>query len=364
MRLLAITMLVAGLATIVAPARAHEGHADAPGEQAAATVSGAVQVSEQAQRNLGLRLAEAELRPIEKTLQIIGQIEAVPGLSGTVSSRIAGRIVSVRVSEGDAVRRGQPLVEVESLQVGDPPPRVRYASPIDGTVIDRHVVVGESIEPNGHLLEVADLSEMLAVGRVFEGQIERVAIGQSVRVSVPSFPGRSFEGVVERLGGQLDPATRSLPLYVRVRNPDRLLRPNMRAVLAVVTERADTALVVPRSALLGDFGALFVFAADDADPTRFERRLVVTGLADDRSVEIIEGVLPGERVVTEGNYSLQFLPPAPPEDTPPSEPEHAEAQPDPPRSWVAPVLVALVLAGVAGLSRFALRRMRTARGRS
>ncbi len=364
MRLLAVAMFLAWATTAAAPSWAHEGHSAAPGEQDAAVVSGIVQVSEQAQRNLGLRLAEAELRPIEKTLSVVGQIEPVPGLSGTVSSRISGRIVSVLVNEGDAVRRGQPVVEVESLQVGDPPPRVRYASPIDGTVIDRHVVVGESIEANGHLLEVADLSQVLAVGRVFEGQVERVAVGQSVRVTVPSFPGRSLEGVVERLGGQLDLATRSLPLYVRVRNPDLALRPNMRAQLAVVTERADTALVVPRSAMLGDFGALFVFAADDADPTRFERRAVVTGLADDRSVEIVEGVLPGDRVVTEGNYSLQFLPPAPGEDAvAPAEPPHTEAQAAPSRDWVAPVLAALVLAVVAGLSFFALRRTRTARGR-
>lgn len=360
---LILTLLLAGPGT----ARAHEGHADAPGEQAA-VASGAVRVSEQAQKNLGLRLASAELRPIEKTLDVIGQIEAVPGLSGTVSSRIAGRVVRVLVSEGEPVRRGQPVVEIESLQVGDPPPRVRYASPIDGTVIDRHIVAGESIEPNGHLLEVADLTTVLAVGRVFEGQVERIAVGQAVRVMVPSYPERSFEGVVERLGGQLDPVTRSLPLYARVRNPELVLRPNMRAVLAVVTERADTALVVPRSAVLGDFGVLFAFVADDADATRFERRGVVTGLADDRSVEILDGVLPGERVVTEGNYSLQFLPPEPDADAHAAETAaehepaaaHAEEQadaPSPAPRWM--VIVALVAAlGACGL----LLRRRLARG--
>jgi hypothetical protein len=217
------------------------------------------------------------------------------------------------------VRKGQPVAEVESLQVGDPPPRVRYPAPLDGIVIDRHVVPGDAVEPNLHLLEIADLSEVLAVGRVFEGQVGRVAIGQAVRVSVPSYPDRSFEGVVERLGGQLDPRTRSLPVYMRVANPDRALRPNMRAVLSVVAERADAALAVPRGAILGDFGAYFVFVERDGEPTLFERRPVVTGLSDDRWVEILDGVLPGERVASAGNYSLQFLPPAPSE-------AHAEAE--------------------------------------
>jgi len=314
MRILGIAIVTAALLGAPFGATAHEGHADAPGaETAGSTASGAVFVSETARRNLALGLAEAEVRPIEKTLTLIGEIAPVPSRSGAVSSRIAGRVASVAVAEGDSVRKGQPVAEVESLQVGDPPPRVRYAAPIDGIVIDRHVVPGDAVEPNLHLLEIADLSEVLAVGRVFEGQVGRVAVGQAVRVAVPSFPDRSFEGVVERLGGQLDPQTRSLPIYVRVENPDRVLRPNMRAVLSVVTERADAALAVPRGAVLGDFGAYFVFVERDGDPTLFERRPVVTGLSDDRWVEILDGVLPGERVVTAGNYSLQFLPAAPPE---------------------------------------------------
>lgn len=361
MRVLAFLLLSVSLFVAPRCARAHEGHAEAPGETAAgAAEGGTVSVSEEARRNLGLSLAEAELRPIETTLSVVGEIAPVPSLAGTVSSRIAGRVVSVFVAEGNPVRRGQVVVEIESLQVGDPPPRARYVSPIDGTVIDRHVVAGESVEPNGHLVEIADLSEVLAVGRVFEGQIGRVAVGQSVRVTVPSFPGRVFEGVVERLGGQLDPASRSLPLYARVKNLEHRLRPNMRAELNVVIERSETALAVPRSAVLGDFGALFVFVQDDDDSTRFERRVVVTGLSDDRFVEILEGVLPGERVVVEGNYSLQFLPPAPPESAP-TEPELAETAPAPSRSRIVLAASAVVLA-VAALSLLVLRRMRTARG--
>jgi multidrug efflux pump subunit AcrA (membrane-fusion protein) len=364
-RVLAFTLLCVPLLFAPTLAAAHEGHAEAPGETASGGAEGgAVSVSEDARRNLGLGLAEAELRPIETTLRVIGEIAPVPSLAGTVSSRIAGRVVSVFVAEGNTVRRGQVVVEVESLQVGDPPPRARYVSPIDGTVIDRHVVAGESVEPNGHLVEIADLSEVLAVGRVFEGQIGRVAVGQSVRVMVPSFPGRVFEGFVERLGGQLDPASRSLPLYVRVKNPEHRLRPNMRAELNVVTERSETALAVPRSAVLGDFGALFVFVEDDDDPTRFERRVVVTGLSDDRFFEILEGVLPGERVVTEGNYSLQFLPPVPPEEAT-GEHAHEEVEPTSSLLPIAPLLaVATGLLGVAAVLLFVLRRMRTARGRA
>lgn len=317
-----ILVLAAGLVLASAFwAAAHEGHDDAPGSGAAASgAAGPVEVSEVARRNLGLEMAEVELRPVETTLTVIGEITAEPERSGTVSSRIEGRVTAIYAKAGQRVQRGQRLVEIESFQIGDPPPRVRYAAPIEGTVTDRHVVIGDYVERNGHLFELADLRELLAVGRVFEGQIGQVAVGQAVRVRVPSYPDKIFEGEVERLGGQLDPASRSLPIFVRVPNPDRKLRPNMRATLSLVTARADLALVVPKGAILGEFGNPFVFVQREDELDLFERHAVVTGISDDLYVEILDGVLPGDLVVTQGNYSLQYLPPV---SEPSEEPEAA-----------------------------------------
>lgn len=297
---------------VASPAPAHEGedHAAAPGtESGAGALTGPIEVSEVAQRNLGLAVAEAELRSVETTLRVIGEIQADPDRSGTVSSRISGRVSAVFAQEGERVAKGQPLAEVESLQLGDPPPRVRYASPVSGVVTDRHVVLGDDVEPNRHLLEVADLTEVLAVGRLFEGQIGQVSIGQQVRARVPSYPDEIFEGVVERIGGKLDPNSRSLAVYIRVANPDERLRPHMRATLSLVTGGAELALAVPKSAVLGEAGNLYAFVQDEDRPVRFERRPLVLGVANDRFVEVVEGLFPGERVVTEGNYSLQYLTP-------------------------------------------------------
>ncbi len=297
---------------VASTAQAHEGedHAAAPGtDSGAGAISGPIEVSEVAQRNLGLTVGEVELRPVETTLRVIGEIQGDPTRSGTVSSRISGRVSAVYAQVGEQVAKGKQLVEVESLQLGDPPPRVRYGSPVSGVVTDRHVVVGDDVEPNRHLLEVVDLSEVLAIGRVFEGQIGRVSVGQKVRVRVPSYPDEIFEGVVERLGGKLDPDSRSLAVYIRVGNADERLRPHMRATLSLVTGGADLALAIPKSAVLGESGNLYAFVQDEESPVRFERRSLVVGVSNDRVVEVIEGLYPGERVVVEGNYSLQYLTP-------------------------------------------------------
>lgn len=300
---------LAALALFATRASGHEGHDDAPSTTTGAGVSLIVQVSKEASANLGLVLVDATIRPMDSTLALIGEIAPLPERAGAVTSRIAGRVTWIGVAEGDSVRKGEPVVEVESLQLGDPPPRARYSAPLSGRVLDRHVVVGDSVEPNAHLLELADLTEVLAVGHVFEGQIGRVRIGQKVRLRVPSYPDAAFDGAVERVGSALDPATRSLPVYVRIRNPEGKLLPGMPVALAVVVASADAALAIPRGALLGEFGSEFVFVEHDPDLGLFKRVPVVRGLADDQFVEIVDGVLPGDRVVTVGNYSLQFLPP-------------------------------------------------------
>ena len=238
---------------------------------------------------------------------VIGQIEAIPSRSSAVTSRISGRVLDIKVTEGERVKKGQTLVEVESRQVGNPPPRVQYEAPIDGVITHRDVLLNDSVEPDKHLLEIVDMSEVYAEGRIFEGQIARVKAGQKVRIKVESFPEDTFTGTVDVMSAALDPETRTLKVWVRVANPDGKLCPNMRATLHIVTDQAESVVAVSHSAVLGDAGNLFVFVQSDEAGLVYERRAVVTGIQDDRYVEMIEGVFPSDKVVTLGNYQLQYV---------------------------------------------------------
>ena len=288
-------------------ALAHAGHDKAPGEEGESAAGGPIAITAEARTNLKLTVEEAELRTLEKTIMVIGQIEAIPSRSSAVTSRIAGRVLDIKATEGERVKKGQPLVEIESRQVGNPPPRVQYEAPIDGTITHRDVLLNDSVEPDKHLLEIVDMSEVYAEGRIFEGQIARVKAGQKVRINVESFPEDTFTGTVDLMSAALDPETRTLKVWVRVANPDGKLRPNMRATLHIVTDQADSVVAVSHSAVLGDAGNLFVFVQSDDAGLVYERRAVVTGIQDDRYVEMIEGVFPSDKVVTLGNYQLQYV---------------------------------------------------------
>ena len=110
---------------------------------------------------------------------------------------------------------------------------------------------------------------------------------------------------MEILGGQLEEETRTLPVWIKVENPKSELLPNMRAESHLITGEVKDAVAAPKEALLGESGHYFVFMEKGK---YFVRQSVVIGVRDDQYVEIKEGLLPGDRVVTKGNYQLQFAP--------------------------------------------------------
>jgi membrane fusion protein, heavy metal efflux system len=258
-------------------------------------------------QNLGLETAEVELRPMEKTFPALGSVDPEPGKIAAIASRVAGRVTKLAVHDGQRVKAGDVLVEVESRVVGDPPPRLTFKAPIDGVVLETNVILGGTVEPDKNLLTIIDLSEVDVVAQVFEAQIGAVKVGQSVRIKAIAFPDVTFTGKVKATAANVSRESGTLRVFVHTENPEGKLLPGMRAQLAFITEEMDPAVVVPRAAVLGEAGDLFVYRQVMTAPFAYERTPVVVGLRDDRFTEIIEGVLPGDRVVTRGNYQLQYV---------------------------------------------------------
>lgn len=290
------------------PAQEHSHpHDEAPGSHEATAQSGPVRLTSIMAQNLGLETAEVELKPMEKTFRALGSVDPEPGKIVAIATRVAGRVTKLTVHDGQRVRAGEVLLEIESRVVADPPPRLTFTAPIDGVILDTQVVLGGTVEPDKNLLTLIDLSEVDLVAQVFEAQIGAVKIGQTVRIKAIAFPDLTFTGKVKTTAANVDRDSGTLRVFVHTENPEGKLLPGMRAQLAFVLEETEAAVVVPRSAVLGEAGDLFIYRQIMTAPFAYERTPVVVGLRDDRHIEIIEGVVPGDRVVTRGNYQLQYV---------------------------------------------------------
>ena len=276
--------------------------AGAHGEQIATGGGGGpVKLTEAQRAAIGLETDAADLRDIDTVLLLNASVTYDPNRHVFVSTRIEGRVEQILANLGDRVTRDQKLAVIQSRQVGDPPPSVTLTAPIAGVVDDRLVALGEAVEPNKPLLHIADLSQVIVQAETYEEDIGKVALGQEARVHAFAYPSESFTGRVTFLGQQLDPEKRTLQVLITLANPDGRLKPGMFAKVALVLKRNTGVLTVPLQAVLESGGEHFVFVASGDTLNRTDVRL---GAADDRFVEITDGLVPGDRVVTQGSREV------------------------------------------------------------
>ena len=178
-----------------------------------------------------------------------------------------------------------------------------------GIVLARDAVPGAVVAPGASLVAVSDIRSLwleVAAPDSAAGVLRR---GASVRFTVPTLPGKTYEATVESVGGSLDASTRTLPVRARVDNRAGDLRPNMIATVQLEAGAETEAVSVPDAAvvLLDERPVLFVAKPDGAGGGRFERRRVEMGRKDGGRTLVIGGVRAGETVVTEGAFAVKSL---------------------------------------------------------
>jgi cobalt-zinc-cadmium efflux system membrane fusion protein len=175
------------------------------------------------------------------------------------------------------------------------------ATPIGGVIAERNVVLGETVEPSKVIFKILDSSVVFVEGDAFEESIRELKIGQSVRMRLASYPDEVFAGKISRLSPTIDPQKRTLRLWVEVVNPSGKLKPNLFSEMNIVLGGQGEVLAIPQEALISTESESFVFVEEKGS---FRRADVVLGARDDRFVEVKKGLLPGDRVVTDGKQQL------------------------------------------------------------
>ena len=271
-------------------------------EKAAATVI----LNETGVQNLQIQTAEAEEADFEKTVFALGRIQAIPERRSVVASRISGRIVELKVALGSMVEPGAAVVRLESRQPGDPPPSVWLKAPTGGLVTSSEVRLGEPVDPDRALLEITDLSEVYAIARLPEHLAGKMTPGAAAHIFLTALPGEVFEGTLLRFGTAADKTSGTLDAIFVLPNPGLQLRPDLRAEFSIVLSKRENVLCVPKAALQGDAMNRFVYVKDYELPYAFVKSPVQIGASNDRFVEVLGGLIPGDEVVTNGAYSLAF----------------------------------------------------------
>jgi cobalt-zinc-cadmium efflux system membrane fusion protein len=178
-------------------------------------------------------------------------------------------------------------------------------SPISGRVVARSAAPGFLTQPGNTPApySVADLSTMWMLANVIETDAPAYKVGQDVEVRVPAYPNTVFKGRVTTVGSMIDPNTHRQLVRSEIDDPQHLLRSGMFASFVIRVGDPAHSLAVPAEGVVreGD-GTMTVWVTSDS--RHFIKRTVKIGLQQDGWDQILEGLSPGETVVTDGAVFL------------------------------------------------------------
>ena len=296
--------------------------------------------------------AKVRVETLERTIPAVGTLNSIESV--VVRPEIAGRIARIDFREGDPVKAGAVLVNIDdsilraqlaeakaglqlskanynraselyqkkvgSAQARDQAlanrrvdeARVAVAqaqldkttikAPFDGIVGLRKVSPGDYVTAGQDIVNLEKIDVLKADFSVPELSLTDVAVGQTVKVTVDAFPGRTFEGKVYAIDPLIDEKGRSIAIRAHIDNPDNVLRPGLFARINLVVATTPNALIIPEEAIVPVGKDHFVFRVVDG---KAKMTKVETGERRPGEIQVTGGLNPGDEVVTAGQIKLQ-----------------------------------------------------------
>lgn len=303
-------------------------------------------------RAVPVRTTEVRRGTIEDSFEAVGTTRSRQSVD--IISTVSGRVAAIEFAAGDVVRKGQPLVRLDSsleeanlaearalaadarsqldrarqlvatravaqarvdeLQAAFSAAQARLAAaerrltdrvvvaPFGGVVGLREIDVGARITDDTVLTRLDDLSSLeleFQVPEVFFGQ---VSPGQGVEAVSAALPGARFAGTIVARDTHIDPVARAFRVRADLPNPDHALPPGLFMTATVTLARRDDAIIIPEQAILAEGRTTYVYRVTDGKAERVEVRL---GLRRVGEVEVVDGLEAGDVIVTEGLQRLR-----------------------------------------------------------
>ena len=290
-----------------------------------------------------------ELKPVrvQESIAAVGSLRS--NESVVLRPEVSGRIAAIGFRDGQAVRRGQLLVGLDAtlneaevaqaraefdlatsnlrrtedlahrnfvsssaqdqaasnVQVAEAKlklaearlAKMRIVAPFDGVVGIRSVSIGDYVKDGTDLVNVEDIRTLKADFRLPERYFPQLRPGLPVELAADALPGSSYAGAIDAINPRVDASGRSLEVRARLDNADGRLRPGMFARVRVLLGDRPNALMVPEEAVVPLGDDFFVYTVVDGKARRSRVKL---GVRREAQVELLDGVKPGDMVVTAG----------------------------------------------------------------
>jgi multidrug efflux pump subunit AcrA (membrane-fusion protein) len=247
-----------------------------------------------------VRVTEVLPGTIENSVMINGDVLAASQVS--IYPNMAGKLTQLHRRVGDWVNQGELIAAVDPSRPGEEYSESPVLSTISGTVLSVPANLGDTVSLSTVVYVIGDLTNLVVETFVPERFSNAAQRDLGALVSLEALPGETFPATVSEVSPVLDPASRTLRIRLRFDHQDSRIRAGMFATVSLVTNTRRDVPVIPRDAVINTYGSWLVFVVDGRNTA--QRRTISLGLENENSVEVLEGLEPGDRIVSAGQNFL------------------------------------------------------------
>lgn len=258
-------------------------------------------VAEVASARVALELAEKQLRRFERLIETGDVSRSSYDQQKAQRDQLQQQLEAARTQARQnyaGIQTARAAVDAAQSQVASARKAIADAvvtAPIAGFVSDRPADVGEYVTPSSKIATIVRTNPLRMRIDIPEQAVSNVQVGQSVSVTVSTYPDRTFSGRVHHISPSVTPNSRTLTVEAEVENADNLLKPGQFATVRILMPQSDPAVLVPLRAVKTEAGTSRVFVIKDGVA---QQRLVQLGQTEGDLVEIRSGVAADEIVAT------------------------------------------------------------------
>ncbi len=309
-------------------------------------------------QKIAVRTAVVEKRSLKKVIRTVGRIDYNETKIFNINTKIEGWVEGLYVNyAGQVVERGQPLIDIYSPELVNTQEEYLLAlqskenlksskfpeisrgvnellnstrrrlklwditdeqidilektkkakktmtiySPVKGIVLEKNVLEGGYVKSQIPIYKIADISNIWVYADIYEYELPWIKIGQTVKMTLSYYPGKTFIGRITFIYPYLEKNTRTVKVRLEFDNPELILKPDMYANIDIESEITKAGIAVPTEAIIrsGERNIVVV----DLGGGSFEPRNIGLGAESEGYYQILNGLQAGERIVT----SSQFL---------------------------------------------------------
>ncbi|MDD4992221.1 MAG: efflux RND transporter periplasmic adaptor subunit [Paludibacter sp.] len=177
-------------------------------------------------------------------------------------------------------------------------------SPITGFILEKNINQDMLLRDDhtNNIFDVAEIDEVWAIANVSESDVQDVVLGANADVTTLSYPDKSFHGVVDKIFNFIDPETKAMKVRIKLKNPDFILKPEMKATIKLSYDQKEKMLAVPSSSVIFDKSKNFVMVYKGKDNIETRKVDVFRQVGD--VTYITAGITEGETVITTNELQI------------------------------------------------------------